>query len=640
MALKKSSQALVGTSPADSANKTDSHSKRDAEAQRRKARTLAKQQQASERIASASAELATGVAQAAAARDQLSTAMCEIAAGAEESCIASLESLAAVNQIAGRIQRQAELSAESCKKAEMLQIQIDNTANEIGDLVINVKQASDQQNASVVLMTDLEQQASNINEAVKQVMRIADQTNLLALNAAIEAGRAGKHGKGFAVVADTVRSLAETSAQNAGGIADLVEIVQDKSRSVGGKVKSMAQTALAEVETGQKVTDQLAVIKTDMNAIYEGATELGSAAEEMNAAAMEVQKGSEAIATAAEEQSSAAEEVVGTLAEQGVAFDGAEQASQDLEVLADDLKNNTDMTKASEEVAAAAEELSAAVEEVSRSAQEINIAIDQISRGTEQAAAATEQAVAGISQIERRVKATEDISSNAVEKCANMAQLLETNKQSVTEMVESINEALEAGRVNLTALEEIETNMRSIDKITDAIATVSIKTSMLAVNGAIEAARAGEYGKGFAVVSGDIQNLASDSAENIDQIKDLVRKIQDQATRVKNDLNTIAINTQQQAEKAKQSTSNLQAVVAAVNVIVEENQEIQQAAVEVVAGVTQAKKGMEQIAAASEQASSNAQEAATASQQQSQGAEELAAAIEEIAAIADELQSA
>ncbi len=45
-------------------------------------------------------------------------------------------------------------------------------------------------------------------------------------------------------------------------------------------------------------------------------------------------------------------------------------------------------------------------------------------------------------------------------------------------------------------------------------------------NGSIEAARAGEYGKGFAVVATDIRNLARDSAENADRIKDLVKNVQ------------------------------------------------------------------------------------------------------------------
>ena len=52
---------------------------------------------------------------------------------------------------------------------------------------------------------------------------------------------------------------------------------------------------------------------------------------------------------------------------------------------------------------------------------------------------------------------------------------------------------------------------------------------MLAVNGSVEAARAGEFGKGFAVVSTDIRNLARDCAENADRIKDTVKAIQDRS---------------------------------------------------------------------------------------------------------------
>jgi methyl-accepting chemotaxis protein len=98
---------------------------------------------------------------------------------------------------------------------------------------------------------------------------------------------------------------------------------------------------------------------------------------------------------------------------------------------------------------------------------------------------------------------------------------------------------------------------RRIDKIVDAITTVSIQTNMLAVNGSIEAARAGEFGKGFVVVATDIRNLAHDSAENADRIKDLVkgcrtRSASSAATSTRSPPSALS-----EVEKAKATTTNL-----------------------------------------------------------------------------------
>ncbi|OYU67218.1 MAG: hypothetical protein CFE45_43650, partial [Burkholderiales bacterium PBB5] len=57
---------------------------RDAEANRKRARTLAKQQQAAERVASASSQLAAGINEAASAAEELKRAADQIASGAEE----------------------------------------------------------------------------------------------------------------------------------------------------------------------------------------------------------------------------------------------------------------------------------------------------------------------------------------------------------------------------------------------------------------------------------------------------------------------------------------------------------------------------------------------------------------------------
>jgi methyl-accepting chemotaxis protein len=163
---------------------------------------------------------------------------------------------------------------------------------------------------------------------------------------------------------------------------------------------------------------------------------------------------------------------------------------------------------------------------------------------------------------------------------------------------------------------------------------------MLAVNGSIEAARAGEFGKGFVVVATDIRNLAQDSAENADRIKDLVKSVQDQIGIVGRDLDEIVATATAEVEKAKLTTVNLVTIETDIAEVERGTSEILSASSEIGAAVAQIKRGIEQISSAAQEATKAAEEAATASKQQAQGAEELAAAIEEISSLADELQSA
>ena len=195
---------------------------REAEAQRKKARTLAKQQQAAERIAAATGQLASGIAEASSAAEELKRAAEQIATGAEEASSAAQESLAAFQQVGVAITRQLQNADVSRSRGEVCQTLIARTSADVAGLIANVTLAAQRQLASVQMVIELETQAANIGDIVKAVARIADQTNLLALNAAIEAARAGQHGKGFAVVADEVRTLAETSEKSAKQIQELV----------------------------------------------------------------------------------------------------------------------------------------------------------------------------------------------------------------------------------------------------------------------------------------------------------------------------------------------------------------------------------------------------------------------------------
>jgi len=610
-----------------------------AEAQKRKARTFARQQKAAERIAAATSQLASGIAEAASAAEELKKASEQIASGAEEAAGAAQQSMKAVAHGAGLIVKATENADAALAKTEALQALITSVSGQIGNSIQAIGRAAERQTASVQMVEELESQAAAISEVVKAVARIADQTNLLALNAAIEAARAGQHGKGFAVVADEVRTLAETSEKSAREIQDLIAQIQRDVKVIAEGITNSAANARQEVEKGKQITAQLDQIRSDMGEVTVGCREIVKANEESASAIKEVQKGSEIIAAAAEEQSAACEETLKTIDQQNVALGQSEQAAQELSELADELKNSTDISKSSEEVASAAEELSSAVEEINRAAAQIQVALDQIQKGAQQQGAATHQASAAIAQIEKGAQISAIRAKASVEKSEATVALISTNSTAIAELIDGVYQSVVASkqsREQMTALEQIS---RRIDKIVDAITTVSIQTNMLAVNGSVEAARAGEFGKGFAVVSTDIRNLARDSAENADRIKDTVKAIQDQIGSVRRDLEDIAAAAIIEVEKNKAIAADLETTARDVDVVLKGNQDILVGSDDIVRVVKEVQTGIEQIAAAAQQTTRATAEAGSAAREQSKGAEELAAAIEEIASLADELQA-
>ena len=609
------------------------------EAQKRKAKTYARQQKAAERVAAATSQLASGIAEASSAAEELRKAVEQIGVGAEESSGASQQSLKAINHGAGLILKAKENAEAATSKTQSLQTGIAEVSGQITNSILAISRAAERQEGSVKMVAELDQQAAAIGEIVKAVARIADQTNLLALNAAIEAARAGQHGKGFAVVADEVRTLAETSEKSARDIQNLIVQIQTDVKAVSEGINESAQTAKREVEKGREATEALTKIRLDMQEILDGSSEILRASEESAKAAIEVQKGSEIIAAAAEEQSSACQELLKTIDQQTVALNQCEQAAQELSELADELKNSTNIGKSAEEVASAAEEMSSAVEEINRASAEIMTALEQITKGAQQQGTATHQSAAAIAQIERGALSSQKLAQAAFEKSQLTATLIGANIAAVEALVEGVQASVVAGKKSAEQMGALEQISRRIDKIVDAITTVSIQTNMLAVNGSVEAARAGEFGKGFAVVSTDIRNLARDSAENAERIKDTVKAIQDQIVRVRGDLSNIADAAAIEGEKNKIIAANLVTIANDVTIVLEGNKEIVNGTDDIVRVVKEVQTGVEQVSAAAQEATRAAGEASGAAREQAKGAEQLAAAIEEIASLADELQA-
>lgn len=603
-----------------------------------RARTMAKQQAMAERIASASEELLAGIEESNAAAQEFTRLMDRLTNSGQQVGSSSEQMRAAavqVNRSAVELEKSFQLLSGNAKNgADAAQESI--KAMQV--MMAQMKEAGDKNMQSGNRIGEMEIQSRQIGDIVQAVVMIADQTNLLALNAAIEAARAGEHGRGFAVVADEVRNLAEISERSARDIRGVVDEIREGVEEVVKDINTVVDD-FTDMQTNLVAANQnFENMGTIFGRYADTVMRCTQISDELQTRSNEFLAVSESIATAAEQVTAGTEESAKAVAEQGKALAEVNVATQELTEMSEELKSSTNINKSAEEVAATAEQLSANIEELSTSAAEVASALVQMSVGAREVDAAAQKAKQLAEGLNEQVGEIKDLAIEGGEMSDEVSQLLTDSRATARAVWEKLQGCIKSYDGTNLAVEALQNKIRRIEKIVDTIENVSIQTNMLAVNGFVEAATAGEHGRGFSVVAGDIRNLATESAENADKIKDLVRDIQIQMSRVAVEIG--------QSEIAARKTDEAATVASQKNSHVErELNEIAGIALTVGEQIKQSRVAIEEdvqesirVAEIVDEAEKQLEEASNVAQEQARAIDELANAIEEIASIADEMQ--
>ncbi|SPD72789.1 hypothetical protein PITCH_A1530019 [uncultured Desulfobacterium sp.] len=269
------------------------------------------------------------------------------------------------------------------------------------------------------------------------------------------------------------------------------------------------------------------------------------------------------------------------------------------------------LASASTKLATISEHMSSGAENASGKANTAATAAGEMSSNMDAVAAATEQASTNMSMV---ATAAEEMTATINEIAQNSEKARSITGDAVTQSRSASERVGELGKA-----------AQDIGKVTEAITEISEQTNLLALNATIEAARAGEAGKGFAVVANEIKELARQTAEATQEIKEKIHSIQDSTA-----------GTVTEIEQISTVINEVNDIVTSIATAVEEQSVTTK---EIAGNVSQAASGIQDVTVNVTQSSTVAKDIAKDITQVNQASGEMSSSSSQVNLSASELKA-
>jgi methyl-accepting chemotaxis protein len=351
-----------------------------------------------------------------------------------------------------------------------------------------------------------------------------------------------------------------------------------------------------------------------------------------------INKGSQDIAHASSEIALSVEKTLNGIDIQSDALAQTEDDIKELSNLAEELKYSTDTMKSAEDIALSADTIGGSMEEIQNALEDVTSALNQIESSSH---TTNKSALQNKELIEAGIDAAKDI-DKLIEIARRNFDLLKVSfnvvKNTVSEIRGAFSDSITQGNSAAGELTVIVKETRNVDKTVGRISNSIVQLNMLAISGSIEAARAGDFGKGFAVVSSDIRNLAKESESNTDKINDIVESMNSEIDTVRTDWNNLLASQGNEQSLIDILINDIVKITDMLVDLLDRYTGLKAINDQNLEGMNQVVIGINEIQKAVELSARNAMESRKASELIIETVSHIGEGVDELAVMADELQ--
>jgi methyl-accepting chemotaxis protein len=267
-----------------------------------------------------------------------------------------------------------------------------------------------------------------------------------------------------------------------------------------------------------------------------------------------------------------------------------------LRQLAGQMKEATDnISKASNNISTATAEQAATVTEQASSVAETTTAVEEVRQTAKQSV--------------ERVQLVSEMASNTLKLTESGLDAMKKTEDGMSNLKDQVRHIAE------TILNLSEQTLQ-IGEIISTVNDIADQSNLLALNAAMEAARVGEAGRGFAVLAGEVRNLAEQSRQATTQVTSILSEIQKAA-------NAAVLVTEQGTKSAETGVELAQSTGNSIRLIREHTQQVVSASEQIAASARQQLGGMDQITRAMESINQGATQTQKGMQQVDHAAQNL-----------------